>query len=354
MTRIAIAMSGGVDSSVAAAILKKQGFDVIGLMMRLWSENGREENNRCCTPDSMALARRVAANLEIPFYTIDARQIFRKTVVEYFINEYSSGNTPNPCLICNQQVRWKFLLEHAQAMGAEFLATGHYARLQSDQQSDKLVLMRAVDKSKDQSYVLHALSQDQLRRTLFPLGDLFKDEVRKKAEEFGLPTAGRPDSQDLCFLGGGDYRDFLFRQAPNSLKLGDIVSSDGKKLGTHQGLAQYTIGQRKKLGISSPKPLYVVSKDIQSNTLVVGNLETLGREELVAQHVHWIKGTPPSQDTNVEVKIRYSARMEKAVLHVLDDGAVRVRFLRPQRDITPGQAAVFYNGEVVLGGGTIR
>ncbi|PJH75286.1 MAG: tRNA 2-thiouridine(34) synthase MnmA, partial [Anaerolineae bacterium CG_4_9_14_0_8_um_filter_58_9] len=267
--KVVVAMSGGVDSSVAAALLEQQGYEVIGMMLRLWSEAGREDSNRCCTPDAMTQARRVAALLDIPFYVVDAKEIFRSTVVQYFLDGYAQGVTPNPCLICNRAIRWDFMLDHALALGAEFLATGHYARKMKDE-SGKMKLLRAVDASKDQSYVLHGLTQEKLAKTLFPIGDYPKSEVRRLAESFGLPTATRADSQDLCFLAGEDYREFLRRNAPGICKPGPIVSRDGQVLGEHQGLAYYTIGQRKGLGIASSQPLYVLAKELATNSLIVG------------------------------------------------------------------------------------
>jgi len=216
-------MSGGVDSSVAAALLKQQGYEVIGMMLRLWSEPGKEDSNRCCTPDSMAQARRVAAGLDIPFYVVDAKEVFRKTVVQYFLDGYARGATPNPCLLCNRQIRWTFLLDLALSFGADFMATGHYVRIQRDEFGG-MKLLRAIDRSKDQSYVLHVLTQEKLQRALFPIGDYPKSEVRRMAEVFGLPSASRKDSQDLCFLAGDDYRNFLRRNAAEMLKAGEIVT----------------------------------------------------------------------------------------------------------------------------------
>jgi len=351
MTKVVVAMSGGVDSSVAAALLKQQGYDVIGMMLRLWSEPGKEDSNRCCTPDSMAQARRVAAGLDIPFYVVDAKEIFRSTVVQYFLDGYAQGVTPNPCLICNRKIRWEFLLNHALAVGADFLATGHYVRLKAE--GGRMKLFRAVDKTKDQSYVLHVLTQDKLARALFPVGEYPKTEIRALARTFGLPTATRADSQDLCFLAGDDYREFLRRNAPEVSKPGQIVTRDGKALGEHQGLAYYTIGQRKGLGIASPHPLYVLAKDLATNTLVVGNEAELGRSELTASNVNWIAGEPPSTSFRADVKIRYTAKNVPAEVTLINGKQAKVHFDAPQRDITPGQAAVFYGGEVLLGGGII-
>jgi tRNA-specific 2-thiouridylase len=351
MTKVVVAMSGGVDSSVAAALLKEQGHDVVGIMMRLWSEPGKEESNRCCTPDSMAQARRVAAILDIPFYVIDAKDVFRETVVDYFLEGYARGETPNPCLICNRKIRWTFLLDHALALGAEFMATGHYARILKAEGRNQL--LRAVDKSKDQSYVLHVLTQDKLNHALFPVGDYTKPEIRQIAEKYGLPTASRKDSQDLCFLAGEDYRNFIKRNGAGMLKPGEIVTRDGKSLGTHNGLANYTIGQRKGLGVASPVPLYVLRKSATDNTLVVGTQDELGSLELTARDVSWLSGEVPVEPFRAEVKTRYTAKEAEALVMPIGTNQVKVQFDAPQRDVTAGQAAVFYQEDVLIGGGLI-
>jgi tRNA-specific 2-thiouridylase len=354
MSKVVVAMSGGVDSSVAAALLKQQGHEVIGMMLRLWSEPGKEDSNRCCTPDSMALARRVADKLDIPFYVVDAKQVFRETVVQFFVDEYARGVTPNPCLVCNRQIRWSFLFEHALAMDADYMATGHYVRLET-QPAGHRQLLRAVDRSKDQSYVLHVLTQDKLAKALFPVGDYPKDEIRRLASSFSLPTASRADSQDLCFLAGGDYRDFLRRNAPEIAQPGQIADRAGRILGQHQGLVNYTIGQRKGLGIAHPVPLYVLGKDASSNTLIVGIADELGQRELLASGINWNCGEPPREPFRAEAKIRYTAREAWAEVTPLENGTrVRVAFDEPQRDITPGQAVVFYNEDLVVGGGIIQ
>lgn len=353
MTKVVVAMSGGVDSSVAAALLKEQGYDVVGMMMRLWSEPGKEESNRCCTPDSMAQARRVAALLDIPFYVIDAKDVFRETVVEYFLEGYARGETPNPCLICNRKIRWTFLLEHALAIGAEYMATGHYVRIRKDERG-RSELLRAVDRGKDQSYVLHVLSQEKLGHALFPVGDYTKPEIRQIAERYGLPTASRKDSQDLCFLAGDDYRNFLQRNAAEMLKPGEIVTRDGRSLGGHNGLANYTIGQRKGLGVASPVPLYVLGKDAAANTLIVGTQDELGSTELTARDVNWVSGEVPGEPFRAEVKIRYTAKEAEAWVEPVGENQVKVRFDAPQRDVTAGQAAVFYRGDLLAGGGIIQ
>ena len=352
MTKVVVAMSGGVDSSVAAALLQEQGYEVVGMMLRLWSEPGKEDSNRCCTPDSMAQARRVAAKLEIPFYVIDAKEIFRETVVEYFLEGYARGQTPNPCLICNRKIRWTFLLDHALALGADFMATGHYVRIQ--RAGGKNQLLRAIDKSKDQSYVLHVLNQEKLKHALFPVGDYTKPEIRQIAERYGLPTASRKDSQDLCFLAGEDYRNFLQRNAAGMLKPGEIIRRDGEALGIHNGLANYTIGQRKGLGVASAVPLYVLGKDSERNTLIVGTQDELGARELTAHHVNWLEGEVPQDSLRAEVKIRYTAKEAEAWVKPVSENQAQVWFDAPQRDITAGQAAVFYQGDRMLGGGIIQ
>jgi tRNA-specific 2-thiouridylase len=288
----------------------------------------------------------------MPFFVIDARAVFRDTVVRSFLDGYGRGETPNPCLACNREIRWGFLLDHALAVGAEFMATGHYARRRTDA-AGRHELLRAVDTHKDQSYVLHVLDQAQLGRALFPLGELTKEQVRQRALDLGLPTATRKDSQDLCFLAGDDYRNFLRRHASEVLRPGEMVTREGAVLGQHAGLASYTIGQRKGLGSVSSIPMYVLAKDVAANRLVVGSSEQLGLRDLTTRRAHWIGGVAPAAALQADVKTRYTARQAAAMLTSLDDGSVRVRFDAPQRDLTAGQAAVFYRDEVVLGGGLI-
>jgi tRNA-specific 2-thiouridylase len=300
----------------------------------------------------MAQARRVAAILDIPFYVIDAKDVFRETVVEYFLEGYARGETPNPCLVCNRKIRWTFLLDHALTLGADYMATGHYARRTKDE-NGSIQLLRAIDHSKDQSYVLHVLGQDKLKHALFPVGEYPKTEIRAIAEKHGLPTASRKDSQDLCFLAGEDYRNFLQRNAAEMLVPGEIVTREGHSLGGHSGLANYTIGQRKGLGLASPVPLYVLGKYAESNTLVVGTKDELGSSELIARDVSWVSGEVPSEPFRAEVKIRYTAKEVEALVTPLSEGQVQVLFDAPQRDVTAGQAAVFYQGDVLIGGGLI-
>jgi tRNA-uridine 2-sulfurtransferase len=351
--RVVVAMSGGVDSSVAAHLLVQQGYEVIGMMMRLWNEDGRESVNRCCTPDSMSLARRVAAKLGIQFYVIDAKEVFYNSVVQYFIEGYLQGTTPNPCLVCNRKIRWEFLLEKAKSIGADYMATGHYARIRKTN-NGQYQLLKAVDELKDQSYVLHVMDQYRLEHALFPLGELTKPEVRKIAGEAKLPVADRPESQDLCFLGDEDYRDFLQRNANTALQPGPILNVQGQVIGQHQGLPFYTIGQRKGLGVASPEPLYVIAKSVEQNSIVIGPKEQLGKNELTARKVHWINGEIPVQPFSGTVKIRYKSAEVPALVTPLDSDSIHIQFYSALRDITPGQAAVIYNDQVCLGGGIIQ
>jgi tRNA-specific 2-thiouridylase len=350
---VAVAMSGGVDSSVAAALLVEEGYNVIGMMLRIWSEKGEDQDNRCCTPESMAMARRVAAQLSIPFYVLDARQFFYHHVVIPFIDDYAHNLTPNPCIYCNRSVRWDFLLNQALAAGADFLATGHYAQIQHLNEGS-IELLRGIDPTKDQSYVLHVLTQDQLKHAKFPLGGFTKSEVRQIARRLTLPVADRPDSQDLCFIGaGGDYRQFLNRYAPQTAISGEIIDQQGKILGYHQGLVNFTIGQRKGLRLSTSTPLYVIEKDFAHNKVVVGPRGQPGKVDLVAVNVNWVSGESPGSSFQAMAKIRYKAHESACIVNIENKDSFSLQFENPVQDITPGQAAVIYNGEVCLGGGII-
>lgn len=357
--RVVVAMSGGVDSSVAAALCVEQGYDVIGLMMRLWSEDGGESggHNRCCTPDQMNDARAVADLLGIPFYVLDTRAVFRDTIVNYFVNSYSDGLTPNPCLECNRHIRFEWLLNNALALDADYLATGHYARIRQAPAGD-FQLLKGLDDAKDQSYVLSVMGQPELSHVLFPVGGYAKPEVRRLAEKFGLPVASKHDSQDLCFLADNDYRRFLHEHAPQAMQPGPILLRDGlhngQQIGEHNGLPNYTIGQRKGINLSWPEPLYVLATDPRRNALIVGPAAQLGRDQLTASRVHWIAGPTPDVPFRAEVKIRYKARPAWATVTPLPDARMHIQFDQPLRDISPGQGAICYAGEVCLGGGIIE
>ena len=351
--RVVVAMSGGVDSSVAAALLADQGYEVIGVMMRLWSEpdnGGAAPANRCCTPDQMADARRVADRLDIPFYVIDVRDHFRRSIVQFFLDEHAAGRTPNPCVECNRQIRFTYLLERALALGADYLATGHYARVGRD--AGGFRLLRGVDAGKDQSYVLHMLGQAHLAQVLFPVGGYTKSEVRELARAYNLPVAAKQESQDLCFLKDNDYRGFLRRHGDAEPRPGMIVTADGRHLGQHAGLADYTIGQRKGLGIAAAEPLFVVGKDAARNALIVGPRTALAQVQLTAHQVNWVS-EPPTGPIAAQVKIRYKAEPVAATVAPGPHGEAVVQLDEPAYGVTPGQAAVFYDGDVCLGGGII-
>ena len=350
--KVAVAMSGGVDSSVAAALLAEQGYDVFGMMLRLWTEPGSEAANRCCTPDAMGRARQIAGQLGIPFYVVDAKDVFHDTVVDYYLSGYAQGVTPNPCLICNRHIRWEFLLNRALTLGADYMATGHYARVRRSE-GQPVRLLRGLDPGKDQSYVLSVLNQAQLGKAVFPIGEFTKPGVRELAGKFGLPSASVKDSQDLCFLAGSTQADFLARHAAESLIPGKIVTRSGEVLGNHDGLAFYTIGQRKGLGIAHPEPLYVMEKDPASNTLIVGTRDELGSSNLIAENVNWVTGIPETEPFPAEIKIRYTAGFAPGTVTPSADGQFTVQFEHPLRDITPGQAAVAYCGEEAVACGII-
>lgn len=349
---VVVAMSGGVDSSVAAALLVEQGYRVTGVMLRLWAEPAAGcRDNLCCTPEAVERARDVATRLGIPFHQVDMREPFRRAVVETFIAEYAAARTPNPCIPCNREIRFGLLMEWARQRGADYLATGHYARVH--RVGDRYRLLRGRDRTKDQSYVLHILTQEQLAHVLFPLGDRTKGEVRALARERGLPVADQPESQDVCFLADGDYRRFVADHAPEAARPGPILDTAGQRLGEHKGLIHYTVGQRKGIGIAAPYPLYVLALDSRRNALIVGRAEELGQTECGVARMHYISGEEPTGPFEATAQIRYRHKEAPVVATPLPGGRLHVRFALPQRDITPGQYLVLYDGEVVLGGGVI-
>jgi tRNA-uridine 2-sulfurtransferase len=350
--RVVVAMSGGVDSSVAAGLLSRAGYEVLGVTMRLWTEENptaSRHHKRCCSVEDTDDARAAADALGVRHYVLNLEKEFAAGVVDYFVREYSIGRTPNPCLACNDRVKFRPLMEHTQALGAEYLATGHYARILRN--GDGFELHRAVDPSKDQSYVLYTLGQRELSRTLFPVGDLPKTEIRRLALEWRLPNAEKPDSADICFIPSGDYRAFVRERLP--ARAGAILDTAGANIGEHSGVHNYTVGQRRGLPArGGGEPLYVVGLDAETNTIIAGENGDLLAEGLIAEDLSWVSGRAPARETPVHARIRYRSEPVPATLRIVD-GRGEVRFERPQRAVTPGQAAVFYQGERVIGGGTI-
>lgn len=347
-------MSGGVDSSVAAALLVEQGFEVIGVTMRLWTVPRPEEfrgRQQCCSVEDIDDARRVAGQLGIRHYVLNFEEEFRRTVVDPFVAEYAAGRTPNPCVRCNEYIKYRALLERAEALGADYLATGHYARVRRGGGGAPHRLLRAVDREKDQSYVLYMLGQRQLERLLLPVGELTKPEVRRIARRLGLDVAEKPDSVEICFVTNGDYRSFVAERAPG--RPGPILDRDGRQLGTHRGLANYTVGQRRGLGIALGEPRYVTAIDPARNVVVVGPEEDLYADTVEVTGANWVRGVPPETGTRMLAKHRYRAEPAAAQLLSVEGDRAVVRFDQRQRALTPGQALAFYDGEEVLGGGTI-
>lgn len=345
-------MSGGVDSAVTAAKLFAEGYQVTGIYMSTWKDPQWVASQEDRSAPG-ALARKVADALNIPFINLDVRDQFFKTVVHTFINQYLAGLTPNPCLFCNPRMKWGLLQATALAEGADYFATGHYARIVR-LPSGQVELRRGVDPTKDQSYVLSMLSQEQLSQTLLPLGGMTKTEVRAMAHALDLPVADQEESQDLCFIGKAGYRDFLERMAPEATSPGDIVDMDGKILGRHEGLAYYTIGQRKGIRLAAPEPYYVIGKDPAQNRLTVGFIHRTGQKALKAAQASWIAGKPPEQGETYDVMIRYRAIPVKARLAAITENNFELEFTESVRGITPGQVAVLYLGDICLGGGIIR
>jgi len=345
-------MSGGVDSSVAAYLLKEQGYDVVGLTMKVWLTDCMEQAaNSCCGPSAIADARAVAQSIGIPHYVIDESPDFEKTVIDYFTAEYRAGRTPNPCVICNEKIKFGSLWTKARSLGAEYIATGHYAIVEL--REGRAVLRKGADARKDQSYFLFSLRQEQLRRALLPLGGMRKPEIRDIARRLGLKVAEKADSQEICFVPGDDYKSFLRQRVPeNELHHGGIYDKSGKRLADHQGIEFFTVGQRKGLPGGSAKPLYVIEIDSRTNSVIVGGAEDLLTGEFLIKRCNWISAVPEAP-FEANVKIRYAHPGVDATVTPLADGAARVRLHVPQRALTPGQAAVCYSGDHVLGGGWI-
>ena len=349
-----IAMSGGVDSSLAAKLMKDKGFDCIGCTMKLYhnEDAGIESSRTCCSLDDVEVARSVAYKLGMPFYVFNFTDAFRDTVIRKFIESYENGITPNPCIDCNRYMKFDKLYERAKTLGCDYIVTGHYARI--EEQAGKFVLKKALDETKDQSYVLYFMTQDQLVHTMFPLGSMQKTEVRAIAKESGFVNADKPDSQDICFVPNGDYASVIELQTGKESAEGNFVDKQGNNLGRHKGVIHYTIGQRKGLGVSSTEPLYVCNICPKDGNVVLGSNDDLFSREADVSDFNWISGEVPGSEFRCKAKIRY--RQPEQWVTVIPTGAdtVHIVFDEPQRAITPGQAAVFYDGDTVLGGGTIK
>jgi tRNA-specific 2-thiouridylase len=353
--RVVVAMSGGVDSSIAAYLLKEEGYEVIGasICIGIKERDGRDAV-RCCGLSDIEDARRVALQLGISFYIFHLEEVFAREIIQYFCEEYRRGRTPNPCILCNERIKFGSFWEKAQEFEADYISTGHYARLEFDEEADRYILKKGVDQKKDQSYVLFSLTQEQLRRILFPLGNYRKEEVRRKALQLDLPVHDKPESQEICFIRESSYHPFLQERLKEPIEPGAIVDKKGVVLGKHQGIPFYTIGQRRGLNLAKGKPLYVIGIDREKNVLIVGEREEVYGNTFIVNSVNWITSQITTSPFSANVKIRYNHPGSEAVLSMKRDHEVEVKFKVPQKAITPGQAAVFYDGETVLGGGWIK
>lgn len=353
--KVVIGMSGGVDSSVAAYLLKEAGYDVIGITMQIWQEEEefvQEENGGCCGLSAVDDARRVASKLNIPYYVMNFKETFRKNVIEYFISEYSEGRTPNPCIACNRYVKWEALLKRSLDIGADYIATGHYARV-VQLENGRFTLKKSATTTKDQTYALYNLTQEQLKHTLMPVGEYTKDQIRKIAEEIDLQIANKPDSQEICFIPDNDYASFIEAETKQAIKPGNFVDLQGNVIGQHKGITYYTIGQRKGLNLSMGKAVFVVEIRPESNEVVIGENSDVMSFVLHANQLNFMAIDSLDEELEVTAKIRYSHAGAKAVIKKIEEDVLECRFEEAQRAITPGQAVVFYDNEYVIGGGTI-
>ena len=353
--KVVVGMSGGVDSSVAAYLLKEQGYEVIGVTMQIWQEEAsdiQEENGGCCGLSAVEDARRVAERLGIRYYVMNFRQEFQEHVIDYFIDEYLQGRTPNPCIACNRYVKWESLLHRSLEIGADYIATGHYARIDR-LPNGRYSLKKSVTAAKDQTYALYNLTQHQLEHTLMPVGNYEKDEIRKIADEAGLPVAHNPDSQEICFVPDNDYASFIERETGKEIKTGNFVDIHGNIIGPHKGITHYTVGQRKGLGLALGHPVFVTEIRPETGEVVIGENEDLFTTTLRANRLNFMSVPELDGEVRAMAKIRYNHRGDDCVIRMVDRDTAEIVFDKPQRAVTPGQAVVFYDGDYVLGGGTI-
>ncbi len=353
--KVVVGMSGGVDSSVAAYLLKQQGYDVVGVTMQIWQDESHEEienKGGCCGLSAVDDARRVAAMLDIPYYVMNFKSEFKRDVIDYFVREYLAGRTPNPCIACNRYVKWESLLTRSIQIGADYIATGHYARI-CELPNGRYAIRNSVTAKKDQTYALYNLTQDQLKRTLMPIGDYTKEEVRKIAEDIGLMVAGKPDSMEICFVPDNDYASFIEKETGVTSVPGDFVDVDGNVIGKHRGVIHYTVGQRKGLGIALGKPAFVVAIRPEQNQVVIGEDRDVYTERLYANNLNFMAVDDIPEPVHVKAKIRYSHEGAYCTVRKIDSDTIECIFDQPVRAVTPGQAVVLYDGEYVLGGGTI-
>ncbi len=349
-----IAMSGGVDSSVAAYLIKSQGYETCGITLKLYSNPDDIKCRRtCCSLDDVEDARSVANKLDIPYYVLNFKDNFEETVIKNFVTSYQNGLTPNPCIECNRYIKFNQLLSRANQLDFDYVVTGHYIQRDYDKQSGRYLLKKAVDHTKDQSYVLYTLTQDQLKQSLFPLGTMTKHEVREIADAHGFINSQKPDSQDICFVPDGDYAAFIEKYTGIPSKIGNFIDKNGNILGTHKGIIHYTIGQRKGLGLSLAKPAYVIEKNLDNNTVTLGSNDDLFTTTLTANNINLIAVDKITEPLKLKAKTRYSQIEEPAIVNQIDEDTIHVEFTSPQRAITPGQAVVLYDDDIVVGGGTI-